>query len=56
MLKSLTLVHAIIGAVVLVLVALIVFRDGLLYSLAWIGAIALVVIGVVNKLSYSAGY
>ena len=53
--KNITLTHAMIAAVILALVAIVVVRRGILASLLWIGAIILVVIGVVNYLSYQAG-
>lgn len=53
--KQLTLWHAVIIAAILVLVSIIVVRRGILNSLLWIGAIAVLVVGAVNYFSYGGG-
>lgn len=50
--KSITLMHAIVAAVVMVAVAILVVKGGILNSLLWIAAIAVLVIGAINKVSY----
>lgn len=51
--KGLSFLHAIVGAVVLLLAAMLVFKSGLVNSLLWLGALFLLIVGVVNYISYS---
>ncbi len=51
-LKSLTFVHALVAAVVLVLAAMFAFKSGIVNSLLWLAALVLLIVGVVNYVSY----
>ncbi len=50
--KSLSSVHALVAAVVLVLAAMFAFKSGIVNSLLWLAALVLLIVGVVNYVSY----
>lgn len=50
--KGLTLIHAVIVAVVALVLASVVFRSGLINMVLWIVAVGAAIIGVINYLSY----
>jgi len=50
--KNLTIVHAIIVAVVALALASLVFRNGILNLVLWVVAIGAAIVGVINYLSY----
>ena len=50
--KSLTLLHAVVLAVILGLVASLVVKSGILNTVLWVGAIGALAVGAINYLSY----
>ena len=53
--KNLTFVHALVAAVVLVALAMTLFKSGLVNSLLWLAALVALIIGAVNYFSYRNG-
>ena len=53
--KNLTFVHALVAAVVLVALAMTLFKSGLVNSLLWLAALVALIIGAVNYFSYRSG-
>ena len=53
--KNLTFVHALVAAVVLVALAMTLFKTGLVNSLLWLAALVALIIGAVNYFSYRSG-
>ena len=53
MLKSLSLVHAAIIAVITIGLALFFVQRGLINTILWVVGLAALAVGVVNKASYS---
>ncbi len=53
--RNLTILHAVIIAAVLVGIAVLFVGRGLLHTLLWLVALAAVVIGLVNYISYGPG-
>lgn len=51
--KSLSLVQAVIVAAVAIALGMFIFRTGILNTVSWLVAIGAVAIGAVNKISYS---
>ena len=54
--KSITLLHGVIAAVVAIVLAMVVFRGGLLNLLLWIVGLGALVVGVINQISYGGAY
>ena len=54
--RSITLWHGIIAAVIAIALAMFVIRGGILNSILWLVGIAAVVIGVINQISYGGAY
>ena len=50
--KGLTLIHALVIAVVAFVVAQLFVRTGILNTILWIVAVGALIVGVVNTLSY----
>ena len=53
--RRLTIVHSLIIAAVLIGVAVVFFRRGLIHMGLWLAALAVVIIGIVNFVSYGPG-
>lgn len=50
--KGLTLIHAVVIAVVAFALASLVFRNGIVNMVLWIVAIGALIVGAINYLSY----
>lgn len=53
--RRLTIVHSLIIAAVLIGIAVVFFGRGLIHMVLWLAALAVVIIGMVNFVSYGPG-